>query len=49
MSITASKRQLAEAIELYDHLKLELSDNVDNYSEEEWQNRLRSLGLEAVS
>jgi hypothetical protein len=51
MSILASKRQLVEAIELYDHLKTELSnkDAINTYSEEEWQKRLRNLGLEAVS
>lgn len=51
MSIIASKKQLAEAVELYNNLKSELDDgnNVDGYSEEEWQKRLRSLGIEAVS
>lgn len=51
MSITQTKTQLVEAIDLYNHLKSELNDNrnLDSYSEEEWQTRLRNLGLETVS
>lgn len=51
MSITQTKTQLAEAIGLYEHLKLELNQtqNLDSYTEEEWQARLRNLGLETVS
>ncbi|KAG2210320.1 hypothetical protein INT47_003305 [Mucor saturninus] len=51
MSITQTKTQLAEAIGLYEHLKLELNQtqNLDSYTEEEWQARLRNLGLETAT
>jgi hypothetical protein len=51
MSINQTKLQLAEAIDLYNHLKVELDDksNLETYSEEEWQARIRNLGLEAVN
>lgn len=51
MSITQTKTQLVEAIDLYEHLRSELqqTQNIDSYTEEEWQTRLRNLGLETVS
>lgn len=51
MSITQTKTQLVEALDLYEHLnsELNLTRNLDSYSEEEWQTRLRNLGLETVS
>lgn len=50
MSISSTKTDLAEAIELYDQLKLKLNDQGDlsSFSEEEWQSRIRSLGLDTV-
>lgn len=51
MSINQTKTQLTEAIDLYNHLKVELDNknNLEVYSEEEWQTRIRNLGLEAVN
>lgn len=51
MSINSTKTDLAEAIELYDQLKLKLNDQGDlsSFSEEEWQSRIRSLGLDTVN
>jgi hypothetical protein len=51
MSLSQTKTQLAEAIDLYEHLESELSNksNLKSYSEEDWQARLRNLGLETVN
>lgn len=51
MSITSVKLELAEAIELYKQLKANLNDRSDlhSISEGEWQSRIRTLGLDAVS
>lgn len=50
MSLNQTKTQLAEAIDLYEHLESELNDvrDLESYSEEEWQAQLRNLGLETV-
>ncbi|KAG2237716.1 hypothetical protein BDF21DRAFT_452295 [Thamnidium elegans] len=50
MSINQTKAQLTEAIGLYNHLKAELDNknNLEAYSENEWQTRIRNLGLEAA-
>ncbi|KAI7903449.1 uncharacterized protein BX663DRAFT_551182 [Cokeromyces recurvatus] len=51
MSIIQVKKQLAEAIDIYDRLNSELNNtktNLQNYSEEQWHTHLSSLGLEAA-
>lgn len=51
MSINEAKKQLADAIAKYEHLKLELNNksNLESYSEQGWHTYLRNLGLETVS
>lgn len=51
MSINEAKKQLADAIAKYEHLKLELNNqnSLESYSEQEWHTHLRNLGLETVS
>lgn len=50
MSLNEAKKQLADAIAKYEHLKLKLSDkdNLESYSEQEWHAHLSNLGLQTV-
>jgi hypothetical protein len=49
MSINFIKGELANAIELHDHLSSELDNsNVEAFTDEDWHSRLRSIGLETV-
>lgn len=51
MSLNEAKKQLADAIAKYEHLKLELAnkDNLETFSEQEWHAHLSNLGLQTVS
>lgn len=51
MSLNKAKKQLADAIAQYEHLKLELANkgNLESYSEQEWHAHLSHLGLQTVS
>ncbi|KAL0143970.1 hypothetical protein V8B55DRAFT_1291525, partial [Mucor lusitanicus] len=50
MSLNEAKKQLADAIAKYEHLKLKLSDkdNLESYSEQEWHAHLSNLGLQTA-
>ena len=51
MSLDKAKKQLADAIAQYEHLKLQLAnkDNLESYSEQEWHAYLSHLGHQTVS
>ncbi|CAO3653337.1 unnamed protein product [Mucor fragilis] len=50
MSLNKAKKQLADAIAQYEHLKLELANkgNLESYSEQEWHAHLSHLGLQTA-
>ncbi|KAL9546255.1 hypothetical protein PS6_007756 [Mucor atramentarius] len=50
MSLNEAKKQLADAIAKYEHLKLELAnkDNLETFSEQEWHAHLSNLGLQTA-